>query len=80
MAQNEELTFIEAVRKRPAMYVGSTSIRGFNHLLKPLTKDIFETTNADYFTFELLGEVKGKIVFKNFQKPISDKPLFHLKQ
>jgi DNA gyrase subunit B len=72
MTQEIQMEVIEAVRKRPAMYVGSTSIRGFNHILKGLVKDIFKATEANYFSFELIREVKGKIVFKNFQKPISD--------
>lgn len=72
MEQNEEMEFVEAIRKRPAMYVGSTSIRGFNHLLKELVKDIFEATKANYFSFELIEKLKGKFIFKDFQKPICD--------
>src|SRR3712207_8291784 len=43
-----EITLIEAIRKRPAMYIGSTSIRGFNNLLRELINDIFDTTEANY--------------------------------
>lgn len=79
MAQKIQIAFIEAVRKRPAMYVGSTSIRGFNHILEALVKDVFEATEANYFSFELISEVKGKMVFKNFQKPISDNAALEFK-
>lgn len=72
MEQNEEMEFIEAVRKRPAMYIGSTSIRGFHHILRGLIKDIFNATETDYFSFELIGEIEGKFTFKNVQKTISD--------
>lgn len=72
MEQLIEMEFVEAVRKRPAMYIGSTSIRGFNHILKELVKDVFEATKANNFTFELIGTVKGKLIFKDFQKLISD--------
>lgn len=70
MAEEKEL--IEAIRKRPAMYIGSTSIRGFNNLLQYLIQDIFEATEANYFSFELLGEQKGRFIFKNLQQIISD--------
>lgn len=66
-----EITLIEAIRKRPAMYLGSTSIRGFNNLLRELINDIFDTTGAKYFSLELIEKFKGKIVFKNL-KNISD--------
>ncbi len=66
------MEFIEAVRKRPAMYIGSTSVRGFHNILRELVKDIFNATETDYFAFELLGELRGKFTFKNIQKNISD--------
>src|SRR4051812_39608823 len=72
MKENENLNLIEAIRKRPAMYIGSTSIRGFNNLLKYLIKDIFNSTKTDYFSFEIFGNVRGKFNFKNLQKNISD--------
>ncbi|HQU84550.1 MAG TPA: hypothetical protein PKY59_15540 [Pyrinomonadaceae bacterium] len=71
MEEIEVMTLIGAIRKRPAMYTGSTSIRGFNNLLQDLIQDIFEATEANYFSFELLGNVKGKITFKNLQQTIS---------
>lgn len=67
-----ELELIEAVRKCPAMYTGSTSIRGFNNLLQHLIQDIFEATEANYFSFELLGNVRGKFVLKNLNQTILD--------
>lgn len=72
MEKENKMEFIEAVRKRPAMYVGSTSIRGFYHILRELVKDIFNATETSYFAFELLGKISGKFTFKNIRKTISD--------
>lgn len=72
MEQESKMEFVEAVRKRPAMYVGSTSIRGFNNILRELVKGIFNSTKTDYFSFELFGSFKGKFTFKHIQKTLSD--------
>lgn len=72
MESKDEMTLIEAIRKRPAMYIGSTSIRGFNNLLRELINDIFEEFEADYFSVELIEKLNGKIIFKNLQKMIAD--------
>lgn len=72
MEKESEMTLIEAVRKRPAMYIGSTSIRGFNTLLKELIRDIFGATKSDYFSFELIEGLKGKFSFGNVEKTIFD--------
>lgn len=66
------LTLNEAIRKHPAMYIGSTSIRGFVYLLRNIISNIFEETNAGYFSFEFLGGLQAKIVVKNIEKPIFD--------
>lgn len=65
-----EISLIQAVRKRPAMYTGSTSVRGFNNLLKGLINIAFYTTKTNYFSFELTGGLTGKIVLKNIQTAI----------
>lgn len=66
------LTLIEAIRKRPAMYIGSTSIRGFVYLLRNIIRNIFDETNASYISFEFLGDLRGKIVVKNIEKTVFD--------
>lgn len=70
--QENKTEFVEAVRKRPAMYIGSTSVRGFLNILREIVKDIFNSTETDYFSFELFGNFKGRFIFKNIQKTISD--------
>lgn len=72
MKEEKNIEFIEAVRKRPAMYIGSTSVRGFHNILRELVKDIFNATEATYFAFELPGGISGKFTFKNISKTISD--------
>ena len=72
MEQLIVMEFVEAVRKRPAMYVGSTSVRGFHNILREIIKDIFNSTESDYFSFELFGNLKGKFTFKNVNKTLSD--------
>lgn len=67
-----KLTFIEAIRLRPAMYIGSTSIRGFNHLLSEITQYGFEELAARKFVFRILGNWRGEIVFGDFCTPFVD--------
>lgn len=66
------MDFNEAVRKRPAMYVGSTSVRGFHNILKGLVKEIFHSTETNCFEFELLENLRGKFTVKNINKTISN--------
>ncbi len=61
---------VEAIRKRPAMYTGSTSVRGFNQLLKDLVVGALHLTGADYFSFETIDRLKGKIVVDNIRKAV----------
>jgi hypothetical protein len=49
MEQLVEMVFIEAMRKRPAMYVGSTSIRGFHDSIF----EISEPLNPNFYLDEI---------------------------
>lgn len=81
MAENSEvLSWREAVRKRPAMYVGSTGVQGFNHILKEFFASFYthiDTSkfnhtlpkiifDAEKFSFEITGKQSG--VFR-LEKP-----------
>lgn len=69
----ENLTWLEAVRKRPAMYVGSTGIYGFTHILKELFASFYKyfdpediafklhsyNLEADKISFEICGKQSG---------------------
>jgi hypothetical protein len=63
---------IEAVRKRPAMYVGSTGFNGFVSLLKLNIENIFFTTESDFFEISFDKKMSAVIRFRNLKKPIID--------
>lgn len=78
---DENLDWREAVRKRPAMYVGSTGLQGFVHLLKhffaPFHKYIDTSKysygkpvmdfEADKYSFEITGKVSGLFRLENLR-------------
>ncbi|MEO5858943.1 MAG: hypothetical protein ABIR33_08345 [Pyrinomonadaceae bacterium] len=57
----EDLSFVQAVRKRPAMYLGSTTIRGVYLLLRQFVRYAVTVANSDNFTFEILDGRSGRI-------------------
>ena len=71
----EDITVLEwreAVRKRPAMYVGSTYIQGLIHLLKSVTIYPFSSFDSDRVSFEITGETSGKFKILNIKNHIKD--------
>jgi DNA gyrase subunit B len=72
----DKLFFLQAVRERPAMYIGSTSIRGFYLLLRQLVRYGLNEAHSDDFTFEILDPRSGRISFKTQDGPINEKVFF----
>lgn len=66
---NEDLM---CVRKRPAMYIGSTGFGGFTHLLKMIIQNLFVQTKCNYFEIDINDKLSGKISFKKIQSSIKD--------
>jgi DNA gyrase subunit B len=64
------LEWRDAVRKRPAMYVGSTYIQGFIHLLKSVTTHTLSALDSNRVSFEITNEMQGKFNFLNLKNPI----------
>lgn len=59
--RTEELTWVEQIRKRPGMYLGSTDIRGFVHFLKDIYTQAIHNLNATTLFFECSAKNKGVI-------------------
>lgn len=70
-----EIALIEAVRRRPAMYTGSTSIRGFNELLRRIFRYAVDYLNAKEFSFQINGKTSGKISFSKIDGIFNDRVL-----
>jgi DNA gyrase subunit B len=66
----ETLDWQEAVRKRPAMYIGSTGFTGITFLMHTLIKNIFYKTECNHFEIEIEGKLSGKLVFHNVNHSI----------
>lgn len=78
------LTWREAIRKRPAMYVGSTGIQGFTHLLKEFFAsfyryvDVTQQTGdspainleAEQSSFSITGKQSGIFLYNGLGYPI----------
>lgn len=69
----ENLSFVQAVRKRPAMYIGSTTIRGIHLLLREFVRYAFTIGRSDYFTFEILDSNSGRMSFDVANGPLDEK-------
>jgi len=69
---DEELNLIQAIRRRPAMYIGSTSVRGFNELLRKVIVFSFEDLHAEEVAMELTGVRSGRITLCKIGSSVSD--------
>ena len=61
-AQIQVLEGLEAVRKRPGMYIGSVSIRGLHHLVYEIVDNCVDEALAGYCTHIHIIIEKGNII------------------
>lgn len=67
-----KITFAEAIRKRPGMYIGSVNERGVMVMLKSLINDILTHTKCDYLQLDFQNGGVGKLRFDNIRCRIKD--------
>jgi DNA gyrase subunit B len=72
---------LEAVRKRPGMYIGTTGSRGLHHLVEEIVDNSIDEALAGYCTkieVEIYGENVMKIVDNGRGMPVDIHPKTHV--
>lgn len=72
MAEEIIMELVEAIRKRPAMYMGSTSNRGFVNLFRDSIIHVFNRLDCRKFSVELLGGLRAKFEIIIIEQKVSD--------
>jgi len=63
----EKLKWNEAIRKRPGMYLGQVSHKGFGDILKFFITDIVKETKSDFVSLTFQNHFEAEIEIKNIQ-------------
>jgi len=63
----EKHSWIEDIRKRPALYIGSVNQKGVLGMLKLLVSEITSSTNCDSVKIVFKENLQGEIEFENIQ-------------
>jgi len=65
------LTWHEAIRKRPGMYLGSINQRGLIRIIKYLLSFIINSSNTNIITIKLKDDISFRIKFENLDVSLS---------
>ncbi|WMX16992.1 hypothetical protein [Aureispira sp. CCB-E] len=64
------LSYIEAIRLRPGMYIGSVDMRGFLHLLKGVLYDSITIFQSSNINIEIMGRQSIRFLIRDIPQPI----------
>ncbi|HFA47769.1 MAG TPA: hypothetical protein ENJ95_01980 [Bacteroidetes bacterium] len=68
----EAIDWIEHIRSRPGMYLGSMNNRGFVGMLKYILSEIILNAKPDFIVIELHGQSRGELRFENIKNTVND--------
>lgn len=59
----DDLSIVEAIRKRPGMYIGKMDSKGFINLFEEICTELINDFHFDWITFKLGADKIGELVF-----------------